>query len=309
MSEATTSFSEGYNNPMGQGFSNFGSKSALDGSKEFLMSNTLVAKLAFLLLVMIVFFLLLRIMIQIIVWWNQPDPNPYLVTCRRDGERSMEISSNPKMVDSVPILRSKDERAGTEFTWSLWVFVKSPHHAEKGHPAYYHVFHKGTKATTGVLSKINHDVAPGLYIKAEQDGEGNIRNSLVSVINTFKGGLGKNFDGLEKETVLENIPFGKWIHVAIRIENKNFDTYINGILAKRRALQSLPRQNYGNTHISQAGSLDGAVGFKGEISSLRYFNSALNPVEINSITNSGPNMCADDSTKQYPPYFSQRWYL
>ena len=309
MSTATTSFSEGYNNAMGQGFSNFGSRSALDGSKEFLMSNTLVAKMAFLLLVIIVFFLLLRIIIQIIVWWNQPDPNPYLVTCRRDGERSMEISSNPKMVNSVPILRSKNERTGPEFTWSLWLFVKDPHYAPQGDPSYYHIFHKGTKTSTGILGRLNHDVSPGLYIKAEQTSEGNLKNSLVSVINTFSGNKGANFDGLEKETVLENIPLGKWMHIAIRVENKNFDTYINGILAKRRVLKTLPRQNYGNTHISQPGTLDGSVGFKGEISSLRYFNSALNPVEINSITNSGPNMCADDSTKQYPPYFSQRWYM
>ena len=48
--------------------------------------------------------------------------------------------------------------------------------------------------------------------------------------------------------------------------------------------------------------------FPGEISALRYFNSALNPVEIASISRSGPNMCSDSSKPGPPPYFSNRWY-
>ena len=61
MASTKVSFTEGFNNPMGQGFSNFGQGNMVSGSKEFLMSNTLVAKLAFLLLVLIVFFYIVKI--------------------------------------------------------------------------------------------------------------------------------------------------------------------------------------------------------------------------------------------------------
>ena len=140
-----------------------------------------------------------------------------------------------------------------------------------------------------------------------------LTNSLVAVTNTFRGNTASvaegGLDGLEKTTIIKHIPIRKWIHVAIRVENKNFDVYVNGVLSNRRVLDSLPRQNYGNIYLGQRDSKNTDYGFQGEISSLRYFNSALNPVELSNIVKVGPNMCADDSSAQYPPYFSHKWYL
>tara|TARA_A100001011_G_scaffold373220_1_gene432402 strand:- start:938 stop:1909 length:972 start_codon:yes stop_codon:yes gene_type:complete len=322
---SSVGFTQGYNNSMGQGFSAFGAKSAVEGSKEFLMSNTIIAKLSFLLLVIIAFFIILRLGTQFIVWYNQPDPNPYVVTCRRDGELSKEIPVNPKIKNSIPILRSKDEREGVEFTWSLWLYVDKPHagnsaSGQESSPRYYHIFHKGTLAgTQGILSRSGaHDATPGLYLMAKQtdatsNSNSTLTNSLVAVTNTFKGNTASaeegGLDGLEKTTVIESLPIRKWIHVAIRVENKNFDVYVNGVLANRRVLESLPRQNYGNVYLGQRDSTNVEFGFRGEISSLRYFNNALNPVEINNIVRVGPNMCTDESAAQYPPYLSHKWYL
>ena len=306
MASTNVSFTEGFNNPMGQGFSNFGQGSMVSGSKDFLMSNTLVAKLAFLLLVMIVFFILLRLIIQGIVWWNQDNPNPFIVACRRDGDRQGRFSSNPKIANSIPILRSFNEKEGLEFTWSLWMYVKKPHLATGQGPTkttYYHIFHKGNVSGNGYLSARTHNVAPGLYIEAKKDGD-RPENNLVAIINTFKG----EGTELEKSTVIKSIPFGKWMHIAIVVKHKNFDVYVNGQLASRRVLKSLPMQNYGDTYISQKGHGTEEYGFNGEISALRYFNSALNPVEIASISRSGPNMCSDSSKPGPPPYFSNRWY-
>lgn len=313
----SVSFTDGFNNSMGQGFSNYNSTKFVDGGKEFLMSNTIVAKLAFLLLVIIGFVLCLRIVTQFIIWYHKPNPNPYLVTCRRDGQLTTVVPVDPKVSGSVPILRSKDERKGIEFTWSLWVFVDKPHSpSETDSDRYYHIFHKGTKGTKGILGLQNHDAGPGLYIKSSKStavGNTSLKNSLVAVMNTFSGEASDNLK-VDGETIIENIPLRKWFHVAMRVEQKTFDVYVNGVLYKRRVLPSLPRQNYGDVHIAQADMCDGGNGcgnengFQGEISSLRYFNSALNPVEIANIVKVGPNMCTDDTAAQYPPYFSPKWY-
>ena len=83
---------------------------------------------------------------------------------------------------------------------------------------------------------------------------------------------------------------------------------------KRKVLKSLPRQNYGDVHVSGKSKIMNSTektrdyGFSGELSSLRYFNSALNPVEISNIVKVGPNMCTDESAQEYPPYFSDNWY-
>ena len=246
--------------------------------------------------------------IQGIVWWNQDDPNPWIIACRRDGDRQKSISSNPKIANSIPILRSFNESEGLEFTWSLWMYVKKPHAANSSvnESTYYHIFHKGNVSGGGWLSARTHNVAPGLYIEAKNDGgnAGTPVNNLVAVINTFKG----EGSELEKSTVIKSIPFGKWMHIAIVVKDKNFDVYVNGQLASRRVLKSLPMQNYGGTHVSQKGHNTEEYGFNGELSALRYYNSALNPVEIASIARSGPNMCSDSSKPGPPPYFSNRWY-
>ena len=135
----------------------------------------------------------------------------------------------------------------------------------------------------------------------------NLSNDLVVVLSTFTGNKVGDRDSLEDMITVGNLPTGKWINVIIRVKDKQFDAYINGQLSKRIILKSLPRQNYGDIHLSQKGENAG-YGFNGEISSLRYFNSALNPVEINSIVRVGPNMCTDSDSQESPPYFSHRWY-
>ena len=94
-----------------------------------------------------------------------------------------------------------------------------------------------------------------------------LTNSLVAVTNTFRGNTASvaegGLDGLEKTTIIKHIPIRKWIHVAIRVENKNFDVYVNGVLSNRRVLDSLPRQNYGNIYLGQRDSKNTDYGFQG----------------------------------------------
>ena len=57
-----------------------------------------------------------------------------------EGNRFEKYSTNPQEDNSVPILRSENERGGLEFTWSIWLFVKGI-----SNDGLQHVFHKGNE--------------------------------------------------------------------------------------------------------------------------------------------------------------------
>ena len=93
--------------------------------------------------------------------------------------------------------------------------------------------------------------------------------------------------------------------VQIRVSNHQLDVFINGKLAKRLIMKGVPRQNYGNVYVAMNG------GFSGNISDLRYFNSALGTAEIQSIVDSGPNLTlvGPEATGNKPKYLSLRWFF
>jgi hypothetical protein len=80
---------------------------------------------------------------------------------------------------------------------------------------------------------------------------------------------------------------------------------MNGDLAKRLPLDSVPFQNYGNVNVAQN------HGFAGNISSLRYYNTALGTRAISNIISAGPNLTVVGSSGGAPgimDYLSTRWF-
>ena len=82
-----------------EGFSDFGNNRYVGGTREFLNSNSLVAKFSFLILVIIVFVFCLRLAFQFINWLFAPSRNPYIFKgvfdAQHDGPRT--FSSNPNL--------------------------------------------------------------------------------------------------------------------------------------------------------------------------------------------------------------------
>ena len=261
-------------------------KSALAGTKEFLESNSIVAKVAFFLLVLIVFILLLRVGIQLISYFLSPSSTPTVVNGMIDATQMHIIPQNPNLPHAVPILRSVNQEDGIEFTWAVWTYVKDL----KPENLYKHVFHKGNNKIDGSLGMNFPNNAPGLYIAPHT-------NNFVVVMNTF--------DKIKEEIVIEDIPMNKWICVVIRIENHNLDVYINGVIVKRHKLASVPKQNYGDVYVSMNG------GYNGFTSDLKYWNYALNIREIQKLVDAGPNMEMLDNSmiESEPRYFSLRWFF
>lgn len=275
-------------------FSDFSSKNVVSGSTDFLESNSWVAKLAFLLMVIIGFVILFRLMISFITWIFSPSGKVVLVNGLQNGSVSSTISQDPNNKSSITILRSENEKDGIEFTWSVWLYLNG---FQDGIGSYHHVFNKGNVATSGSKSEYpgtnTPNNAPGLYINPDYSGFRVIMNSFA---NPY-----------QEVIEVTDLPMSKWINIVIRVQDKNCDIYVNGRLVKRRIMTEVVKQNYDDVHVSLNG------GFSGYLSNLTYYNRSISVTEIQDIISVGPNLKpvskALDLTNSAPRFLSNRWYF
>ena len=273
-------------------FAKFGDNNFVSGTKDFLQSNSLVAKVVFLLLVLIIFIMALRVMTVVLHKLFGPKPNPILVKGIINGKKAVSISQDPKIKGAKPILRSNNQDGGIEFTYAVWLMVEDDNFHSYKPGVKKHIFHKGSeginKTDSDFMGMAYPNNSPGLYLDSDV-------NKLIVVMNTY--------DTVSEEIIVPDIPIHKWMCVIIRLENRNLDVYINGTIVARHELSSVPKQNYGNVYANQGG------GFSGLMSNLRYFNKALTITDIQKIVSAGPNMSSNSTLSIFPPYLSMRWFL
>jgi len=281
----------------GQGstFNQFTTNSYVDATQEFLNSNSIVAQVAFLLLVLFVFMILLRLGISLLGYFIGPDGSPKLIDGMVDAKQLIVIPQDPETQGSVTIPRSVNANEGIEFTWSVWIFIDDlTYNSTK----YRGVFYKGNDFAKNLNSGSTEDQglnfpnnAPGLYITPNT-------NNLVVIMNTF--------NVINEEILIDNIPLNKWVNVIIRCQNNTLDVYINGTIARSINLIGVPKQNYGDVYVAMNG------GFDGYISNLWYYNYALGTAAIQSLVGSGPNtkmIGGNGLSSQVYNYLSLRWFL
>jgi hypothetical protein len=295
ISNALNSAGEGISNAAGSvkdTLNEFSSKSAVDASTEFLESNSILAKFAFLILVLIGFLFLVNLGILLIGYFVQPPNNPYLVKGTMNAANELTISQDPKNTSSISILRSNNQTTGIEFSWCIWIYINHIN-TVKPSPRYQNYFNKGDGYynANGIASVNN---GPGLYLD-------NTGSQLSVVMNTVAVS-----DASETLNV-PDIPLKKWFHCVIRMENKIMDVYINGVVVQRLILQDVPKQNYNDVNVCKNG------GFNGSIADLQYYNRALSVFEINNIVVWGRNTSASTSAGSsdatgFPYYLSNLWY-
>jgi len=270
---------------------------------EYNFSNTIIAKFAFVIFVVIVFFYVVGLGIAVISWIFSPPANPFIVKGMIDATSGVVIPQNPENKDSVMVLRSNNKSRGVEFTYSVWLYINDLADTSK---TYQHVFSKGDnqfdKSTN--VAQINN--APGLYLG--RSGSGNSQSVKLHVIMDTVSPTDTH-DSID----ITDIPLRKWVNVAIRVSNRSVDVYVNGTISGRLVLNNVPKQNYNDVYVCQNG------GFAGKLSDLRYFAHALNVFEINTILNKGPNMTTSTLTADYKlgmgmggsssfDYLSGSWY-
>jgi len=256
--------------------------------QEFFESNSLIAKIAFLLMVVFLFIILLRVGISILGWFLASSTgSPKLINGMVDAKQLIVIPQDPSLDGAMTINRSVNATDGIEFTWSVWIMVDDlTYNTGK----YKCVFYKGNSniQDTGLNFPNN---APGLYIAPNT-------NDLIVIMNTFSV--------INEQITIPEIPLNKWINIVIRCENTNLDVYVNGMISKSHVLHGVPKQNYGEVYVGMNG------GFSGFISNLWYYNYALGITEIQKIAKKGPNtkmLGSSGANMKDSNYLSLRWYF
>ena len=175
---------------------------------------------------------------------------------------------------------------------------------------YNNIFVKGDGLfdTISGLSSVNN--GPGVYLtnKGISGATDKQYASLYLIMDTVVSpgnGVNTGSAGQVQEVFdISNIPMQKWVHIALRMQNKIMDVYVNGTVTKRQIFINIPKQNYNDIIVSGNG------GFNGKLSNLRYFAHALNALEIGSVLAQGPNTnpISNISKPGSMQYLSMSWY-
>lgn len=277
--------------------SDFSKKSLVDANMDFLTSNSLLAKFSFIILVLILFMIVLKIIMVFLIYFVTPSKNPFIIQGSINGNESNTITQDPSKTTSIQILRSNDQNRGLEFTWSSWLFFSSPATNQGKNE---HIFNKGTNVFNSTGVAVTN--GPGLYV---QSALHNANADITSIT------LLVYMDQINQQQIsvsIADIPIKKWVHVAIRVQNKLLDIYVNGVIAKRHNFEVIPKQNFHDINVCGNG------GFSGKLSNLRYYSYALNVFEINNIIMSGPSITpsavsvdANGKLGNYS-YLANTWY-
>jgi hypothetical protein len=295
--------------------------SSFSDASQFASSNTLVAKIVFLILVIFVFSFLYYMLSWLISYIFSPNESPYILYGMKDATEPEIIPQDPKKKNNRLIFRSKNEDGGIEFSYSFWMYIKDEF---ENIDKFKHVFHKGSpngnSKNDGTYGPLN---APGVYLykgaksdthlendKSDKVKQMNDQNQIIGMLvrlnihnNNDKEYIGyKYYDNI----YVDNLPIKKWIHVVIKSTNQNIiDIYINGNLVKRHNLSNVVKQNYDDIYINLEG------GFDGNLSNLKYYNYAIDTFEIDRISKNGPNLKMakkSNLSESKPSYLSNNWY-
>ena len=252
-------------------------------SSEFVNSNSIISKFAFLVLVLIVFIMLMNLGVYIISFFLRPDQSPYVIKGLVNGNVSMIIPQDPSNSNSVTIYRSNNEDKGIEFTWTVWLNINELPNGTDTAP----IFHKGNISQNGPDVTLKRTTENTSTTEVESNA-----GTIVIKMDTVTGSGGS--------VQIKNIPLNRWFNVAIRLQNMILDVYVNGTVAKRYIFPNVPKQNYGDITVGK---------FNGQLSDLRYFNTGLNVFQINNIVMAGPNMTTANTQRDSKfDYLSNIWY-
>jgi len=297
ISNGIDSAKTGVQNTLGE----FSDKGGVVGaSNEFLESNGLFAKFAFIVLVLIIFLFLFKLGISLISYFSKASNSPFIVKGLLEGTSPVIVTQDPKDKNSVQLLRSSNATNGAEYTWSVWLFLQ--YNSDASANKIDNVFVKGP-ATSFSDAGLNNVNGPGLYIQKDENGYVN----LAFIMDDIAKNSATKLEQIESKIYIKSLPLNKWVHLAFRLQNTVLDAYVNGVITQRLQLKNAPKQNFYDILVAKGG-------FQGKLSNLQYFNRALNVFEINNIVMFGPNLTsskyskdANNATGNYS-YLNTAWY-
>jgi len=203
---------------------------------------------------------------------------PWLIKGSKNAKNSQVISQDPRNENSITLYRSDNESGGSVFSYSFWFVIEN---MEYKYGEWKHIFHKGNKTS-------NPNRAPGVWIHPD-------KNSIRVYMNTMKNYL----DHVD----IDNIPIKRWVCCIIVLNGQYLDIYINGHLKKRKELDGVAKQNFGDLWVNLYG------GYDGYLSNLRYYRKSLDFGDIQEIVKEGPSKLPSLDTHKYPPYLDDSWWF
>lgn len=244
----------------------------IEGSEDFFGG---LFKIIIVILILVALFYILRYFFN--KYQLSVVESPYLLEGLKNAKHALVISQDPNNTGYVPMPRSEG-KDGIQFTYSFWIMIEG-YDYKSGE--WKHVFHKGDPNSYP-------NRAPGVWLHPAT-------NALRVYMNT-------------QTTILEyidvmNLPLRKWIHVAIVLDDKDLDVYINGYLKSRKQLSSVPKLNNGDFWCNMFG------GFEGFVGRIQYFAKAIGPDELSGIVKEGPGSGTCVGTEEVPPYLDDNWWL
>jgi hypothetical protein len=266
----------------------------MDAVYTWVLGDSLVAQLIQVsILIFVVYTVLVsgKSLIDSITTWGASTTTllPYLY----DGFQV--VYQDPNQDGSITITPSVNAPSGLEFSYSCYLMVNA-RSFQGSQQGLRHIFHKGS-------TNYKPFMCPGVYVS-------NTENTLVVYMNTLTD--------WREHCEIPNIPIGKFFHLAIVVRNMDMDVYINGNVAIRKRLSSVPRQNFGDVYVFKHEHYtpsDPADPFRilgpadGMISVLQYAGYALNYEQIDRQMRAGPSTKLVSATQNLPPYLADNWWV
>ena len=207
------------------------------------------------------------------------------------------VFQDPNQKDAVTIYPSVNAPSGLEFSYSCFLLINKSTFQSTSN-GLRHIFHKGSPVYKPLM-------CPGVFVR-------NNDNTLVVYMN----------EAASWNTYCEipNIPVGKFFHLAIVARNRDVDIYINGNVAHRMTMNTVPKQNFGDLYVFKTEHFSDATSSpddpftvvgpaNGLISVLSYAGYALNYEQIDRMVRAGPSTKLVSATQNLPPYLADNWWV
>ena len=274
----------------------------------FIRNNPKVKYLIYVALIVIGVIIIINVAIKLYnIYVELKQKNPWMLYATKDAKKYQYIIQD-KVENPFQLIKpSSNRKGGLEFSYGCWIYIDDFKYRDGD---WKHIFHKGSSAeiTDPENSGNRTSQCPGVFM-------GKDKNTLHVFLNTFSNDENKEdvinddevyneyHNTVTEEVMVENIPINNWVCIVIAVQQYNVDIYINGVLAKRKLLKNLPKQNYGRFHMNSNG------GFSGFISNVRYFSYYITHGELYKYVRTGPSALPSTNIGAKPPYLSERWWI
>jgi hypothetical protein len=216
----------------------------------------------------------------------------YLYGPKTGNAYSLITAPQSAQVDKLkPVLITSDKLPllyeGGEFTISTWIYVTSWSY-KKGENKPI-IFIGGSQFDT--IRVFLGGYMPKLHVRLDTKNtsgstNGTENNSLsISTKDSIFNSLAPNTSILDSKSTcdLPEIGLQRWVHIAVAVNGKTVDVYMDGKLSKSCVMQSFFRVD-----TQYSATLLAYGGFGGQIANSQMFDAALNPEAIYKMYMAGP---------------------